>query len=294
LLLINLRAEQLNMVKFGASLLSWILPEWKAVEGAYAIQKTAAAGFDVLEILLPPSMKINTKTVRKQLQEHHIQAICSFNLPANCHIPFYPDQAYDAIKSALNKAAELESTILAGVLHSGIGVFSGSVKTAEETETVVQVLALCADYASRLGVTMCLEPVNRYESYVCTCAADVLDLVEQVGSTALALHLDTFHMNIEEDNFRDPVINSGSHLKHMHITESNRGMPGEGNVHWDDLFEALAKINYDGALVLENFSSAINGMAERVNLWHPSRYNAQDLAEGSLAFIKQKALDYGL
>jgi len=282
------------MVKFGASLLSWILPDWKAIEGAYAIQKTAAAGFDVLEILLPPSMNINTTVVRKQLKEHHIQAICSFNLPASCHIPFYPDQAYDAIKSALEKAAELESAILAGVLHSGIGVFSGAVKTAEETETVIQVLALCADYAGRLGITMCLEPVNRYESYVCTCAADVLDLIEQVGSPALALHLDTFHMNIEEDNFRDPVINSGAHLKHMHITESNRGMPGEGNVDWDDLFEALVKINYDGALVLENFSSAINGMAERVNLWHPSRHNAQDLAEGSLAFIKQKALDYGL
>lgn len=282
------------MVKFGASLLSWILPDWKAIEGAYAIQKTAAAGFDVLEILLPPSMNINTTVVRKQLKEHHIQAICSFNLPASCHIPFYPDQAYDAIKSALEKAAELESAILAGVLHSGIGVFSGAVKTAEETETVIQVLALCADYAGRLGITMCLEPVNRYESYVCTCAADVLDLIEQVGSPALALHLDTFHMNIEEDNFRDPVINSGGHLKHMHITESNRGMPGEGNVDWDDLFEALVKINYDGALVLENFSSAINGMAERVNLWHPSRHNAQDLAEGSLAFIKQKALDYGL
>ncbi|RAJ24575.1 sugar phosphate isomerase/epimerase family protein [Pedobacter cryoconitis] len=282
------------MVKFGASLLSWVLPEWKAIEGAYAIQKTAAAGFDLLEILLPPSMNIDTATVRKQLKENQIQAICSFNLPANCHIPFYPDQAYEAIKSALDKAAELESAILAGVLHSGIGVFSGAVKTTQENEILVQVLAVCADYASRLGITMCLEPVNRYESYVCTCAADVLDLIEQVGSPALALHLDTFHMNIEEDNFRDPVLNSGSHLKHLHITESNRGMPGEGNVNWDDLFAALAKINYDGALVLENFSSSIPGMSERVNLWHPSRHNAQELAEGSLAFIRQKALDYEL
>lgn len=282
------------MVKFGASLLSWVLPEWKAIEGAYAIQKTAAAGFDLLEILLPPSMNIDTATVRKQLKENQIQAICSFNLPANCHIPFYPDQAYEAIKSTLDKAAELESGILAGVLHSGIGVFSGAVKTTQENEILVQVLAVCADYASRLGITMCLEPVNRYESYVCTCAADVLDLIEQVGSPALALHLDTFHMNIEEDNFRDPVLNSGSHLKHLHITESNRGMPGEGNVNWDDLFAALAKINYDGALVLENFSSSIPGMSERVNLWHPSRHNAQELAEGSLAFIRQKALDYEL
>jgi D-psicose/D-tagatose/L-ribulose 3-epimerase len=290
----EIKIVRIFMVKFGASLLSWILPEWKAIEGAYAIQKTAAAGFDVLEILLPPSMNIDTVTVRKQLQDHHIEAICSFNLPADSHIPFYPDKAYSAIKSALDKTAELESTILGGVLHSGIGVFSGSVKTTEENKTLVQVLSASAAYANRLGITMCLEPINRYESYVCTRASDVLDLIEQIGSPAIALHLDTFHMNIEEDNFRDPVIDSGRHLKYMHITESNRGMPGEGNVHWDDLFESLAKIKYDGALVLENFSSSIDGMAGKVSLWNPSRYNAEDLALGSLAFIKRKALEYGL
>ncbi|WP_214227849.1 sugar phosphate isomerase/epimerase family protein [Pedobacter sp. B4-66] len=282
------------MVKFGASLLSWILPEWKAKEGAYAIQKTAAAGFDLLEILLPPSMEIDTATVRKQLADSNIQAVCSFNLPTDCHIPFYPEKAYNALKSALHKASELESEILAGVLHSSIGVFSGSMRTASETETVVQVLSASAAYAAKFGITMCLEPINRYESYVCTSAAEVLEWIDLIGSPALALHLDTFHMNIEEDNFRDPVISAGRHLRHLHITESNRGMPGEGNVHWDDLFESLANIKYNGALVLENFSSSINGMAEKVNLWRPSRHNAEGLAKGSLAFIKQKALEYDL
>lgn len=282
------------MVKFGASILSWILPDWKATEGEYAIKKTAAAGFDVLEILLPPSREIDTATVRKQLKENGIEAVCSYNLQSDSHIPFYPEKALGDIIWALDRAKELESPILAGVLHSGIGVFSGAVKTAKEQEIVVQVLSTAADHAKGLGITICIEPINRYESYVCNVGNDVLTIIDQVGSDALALHLDTFHMNIEEENFTDPVINAGLHLKHLHITESNRGMPGEGNVHWDDLFRALANIKYDGAIVLENFSSSIKGMSERVNLWQPSKHNADELAAGSLAFIKKKALEHGL
>jgi len=282
------------MIKFGASILSWILPDWKAKEGAYAIEKTAAAGFDLLEILLPPSREIESQSVLRQLQDHGITAICSYNLPAKSHIPTYPDQALSDIKWALDKAKELNSPILAGVLHSGIGVFSGAVKTADEQNTIVKVLAAAADHAAQLGITICIEPINRYESYVCNVAKDVLKLIEQVGSESLAVHLDTFHMNIEEENFVDPILASGQHLKHLHITESNRGMPGEGNVRWDDLFKALKSINYQGALVLENFSSSIPGMSERVNLWQPSNHDADELAKGSLAFIKEKALQYDL
>jgi D-psicose/D-tagatose/L-ribulose 3-epimerase len=282
------------MIKFGASLLSWVLPSWNAEAGLYAIQKTAGAGFDVLEILLPPSMEIDTNTVKKQLKDHQIQALCSFNLPKDCHIPFYPEKAYDILKAALNKASELESPILAGVLHSSIGVFSGAVKTNSENETVCQVFSSIATYAEKLGIVLCLEPVNRYESYVCTNALDVLELIKQVDAPSLALHLDTFHMNIEEDNFRDPVIHAGLLLKHLHITESSRGMPGEGNVDWDALFNALAEIKYEGALVLENFSTSIHGMAERVSLWHPSRHDADQLAIGSLAFMKRKTKEFNL
>ena len=282
------------MVKFGASLLSWVLPEWNAKAGLYAIEKTAAAGFDVLEILLPPSMEIDTKTVRKQLKDNHITAVCSFNLPPDCHIPLYPEKAYCMIKAALDKAAALGSDILGGVLHSSIGVFSGSVRSPSENETLYQVMSMAGGHAAGLGIAMCLEPVNRYESYICNCTADVLELIEQVDSPAIALHLDTFHMNIEEDNFREPVVNAGRYLRHLHLTESNRGMPGEGNVHWDELFESLATIQYEGALVLENFSTSIKGMAEKVKLWHPSRHNADDLAAGSLAFLKVKARDYDL
>jgi len=281
-------------VKFGASILSWIPPKWTAEGGLYAIQKTAAAGFDLLEILLPPSMDIDTQTVKKQLKNHNLGAVCTFNLPASSHIPFYPKEATLMMKAMLNKTADLDLNFMGGVLHSGIGVFSGEPKTEKEEETVCEVWANVADYAQKLGITIGIEPINRYESYVCTGAEETLRMIKRTKAPNLALHLDTFHMNIEEDNFYNPVIAAGKRLKHIHMTESNRGMLGEGNVDWDSLFRGLATIDFTGNLVLENFTSQVEGMASAVSLWRPSKYNADQLAAGSLQFMKTKASKFGL
>ncbi|WP_026463943.1 sugar phosphate isomerase/epimerase family protein [Adhaeribacter aquaticus] len=279
-------------VRFGASLLSWIPPRWTPEGGLYAIEQTAQAGFDLLEILLPVSMEFNSEEVKKQLRSNRLEAVCSLNLPSNCHIPFYPKQATFLMKQALEKTAALEVDLLCGVLHSGIGVFSGNVLTPEEENIICEVWAEVANYAQTLGITIAIEPINRYESYVCTSAAETLALINRVNMPNLALHLDTFHMNIEESNFYDPVIAAGTQLKHVHMTESDRGMLGEGNVHWDDLFRSLVAINFKGNLVLENFSSQIPGMATAVSLWRSSKYNAQELATKSLAFMQNMAAKY--
>ena len=281
-------------IKFGASILSWIPPKWTAEGGLYAIQKTAEKGFDLLEILLPPSMDIDTKTVKKQLKEYNLEAVCTLNLPTDCHIPFYPKAATTLIKSALDKAAEMDVTFLGGVLHSGIGVFSGQPITKSEKDTVCEVWTDVAAYAKTLGITIGIEAINRYESYVCTTAADTLEMIKATGADNLVLHLDTFHMNIEENNFYDPIIEAGSRLRHIHMTESNRGMLGEGNVHWDDLFRGLAAIDFTGNLVLENFTSKVQGMASAASLWRESAYDADELATGSLKFMKEKATEYNL
>ncbi|SHM09405.1 D-psicose/D-tagatose/L-ribulose 3-epimerase [Chryseobacterium contaminans] len=274
-------------IKFGASLLSWITPLWNAESGKYAIEKTAQAGFDLIEILLPGSMDFDAATVKKQLKKNHLKAICSLNLPKDAHIAFYPEAAEKLIKKAIDKVDELETQLLAGVLHSGIGVFTGKPLTENEKEIIAKVWCNVADYAQARNIDIAIEPINRYESYVCNTAENVLELIKKTGKSNLFLHLDTFHMNIEENNFYDPIINSGKLLKHIHVTESHRGMLGEGTVNWEEFFSALKKINFEGNLVLENFSSSIPGMQEKVSLWQKSPYNAQELAEGSLAFLKK-------
>ncbi|KUJ49739.1 sugar phosphate isomerase/epimerase family protein [Chryseobacterium sp. JAH] len=273
-------------VKLGASLLSWITPNWNPESGKYAIEKTAKAGFDLIEILLPTSMEFNSKEVKQQLKDNNLEVVCSLNLPKEAHIAFYPDVAENLIKKAIDKTSELETDFLGGVLHGGIGAFTGNPLTENEAEIIVEVWSNVADYAKEKGVNIGIEPINRYESYVCNTAGNVLDLIKKTGKGNLFLHLDTFHMNIEENNFYDPIILAGNKLKHVHITESHRGMLGEGIVNWTEFFKALQEINFEGNLVLENFSSSIPGMQQMVSLWQKSNYDAEELAEGSLRFIK--------
>jgi D-psicose/D-tagatose/L-ribulose 3-epimerase len=271
---------------FGTTILSFI-PGWSAEGGRFAIEKTAEYGFDMLEIILPASLDFDAKTTKKQLDNKGIIGRCTLNLPSNCHIPLYPNEALVLIKKALDKVSEMNGDFLGGVLHSAIGTFTGNPCTKEEKLIIQQVFAEVAAYANKRNITIAPEPINRYESYVFTSADEVLDMIEVIGADTIGLHLDTFHMNIEEKNFYDPIIRAGSKLKHIHITESDRGMTGEGNVHWDDLFEALAKIDYQGPLVLENFSSEIEALVGPTSLWRPSKYKSEDLAKGSLAFMRK-------
>ena len=191
---------------FGASILSWIPPMWTPEAGLFAIQQASAAGFDLLEILLPPSMEFDAPTVKRQLKQHGLKATCSLNLPKEAHIPFYPKKATCLIKEALDKASELEVDYLGGVLHSGIGVFSGKQRTQEEENTLCEVWAEVAEYAARSGITIGIEPINRYESYMCTSAEEVLRFIKRVNAPNLSLHLDTFHMNIEETSFMNRLL----------------------------------------------------------------------------------------
>ncbi|WP_294321636.1 sugar phosphate isomerase/epimerase family protein [uncultured Chryseobacterium sp.] len=275
-------------IKFGASLLSWMTPVWNPEAGKYAIEKTAKTGFDLIEILLPPSMEFNAKEVKQQLKNNQLDVVCSLNLPKEAHIAFYPKTAESLIKQAVDQVSELETDFLGGVLHGGIGVFSGNPLTEHEAEIITQVWSCIADYAKEKGVNIGIEPINRYETYVCNTAQNVLDLIAKTGKENLFLHLDTFHMNIEENNFYDPIILAGKKLKHIHMTESHRGMLGEGTVNWDQLFAALKEIDFEGNLVLENFSSSVPGMQQMVSLWQQSPHDADALAAGSLQFVKSR------
>jgi len=276
----------MTMLKFGTSYLSFI-PVWNPEGGLYAIKKTAEYGFEMLEICLPTSLNFAPGTVKKQLANYGIEGRCSLNIPADCHMPLYPEKALKLIKAAIDIVAEMEGNFLGGVLHSAIGEFTGNPCSANERNIVRQVFTELAVFAGERNIVIAPEPINRYESYVFTAADEVLTMIDEIGAPNIGLHLDTFHMNIEETSFYYPVIRAGKWLKHIHVTESDRGMTGEGNVHWDDLFKALSEINYQGPLVLENFSSEIKELVGPTSLWRSSKYNSEDLAKGSLAFMKK-------
>ncbi len=271
---------------FGTSYLSFI-PYWTPEGGKYSIEKASEYGFDMLEINLPTTLDFDINTVKKQLKTNNIDARCSLNLPADCHMPVYPEKALKLIQSAIDIVSEMGGDFLGGVLHSSIGHFTGHPCTSNEREIIKQVFTELAIYAQEHNVSIAPEPINRYESYVFTAADEVLGMIDEINMPNIGLHLDTFHMNIEETNLYDPIIKAGERLKHTHITESDRGMTGEGNVNWDLFFKALSEIDYQGPLVLENFSSEIKELVGPTSLWRPSKYNSEDLAKGSLKFMKK-------
>lgn len=278
--------------KLGAGTLSWVCPPWNSESGLYAIQQTANAGFDLIEILLPNDLNFDAETVKKQLKQFNIGVVCGMNLSADYHIPTHPKAAIQLIKGGIDLCRTLESPYLGGVLHSAIGVFSGKQRTPEEENVLFEVWGEIGQYAKKYGITIGIEPINRYESYMCTGAEETIELIRRSGAENIGLHLDTFHMNIEEQDFYNPIISAGDLLKHIHMTENDRGMLGEGHVDWGQLFTALNEINYQGRLVLENFSNSIPYMTETVSLWRPSSHDASDLAKGSLRFMRQMINDY--
>jgi D-psicose/D-tagatose/L-ribulose 3-epimerase len=156
------------------------------------------------------------------------------------------------------------------------------------------VLAEIASYANEKRITLAIEPINRYETYLFNVVEDALALIEKVGAPNLKLHVDTYHMNIDKHGFYQPTKLAGDRLIYVHASDSDRGTVGEGNVRWDDFFRALAEINYEGPLVLESFSSVVPEMIAVSCMWRPSMMGIDEMVSRSLQFLKAKATNYGL
>ena len=167
--------------------------------------------FDLLEILLPPSMEFDAPIVKRQLKQHGLKATCSLNLPKEAHIPFYPKKATCLIKEALDKASDWRLITWEVSYIPASGSFPANSETQEEEKyTFVRYGQRLPNTPARSGITIGIEPINRYESYMCTSAEEVLRFIKCVNAPNLSLHLDTFHMNIEETSFYEPVIAAGS------------------------------------------------------------------------------------
>lgn len=108
-----------------------------------------------------------------------------------------------------------------------------------------------AAYAQSKNLTLAVEPINRFETYMITTVDDALRFVSEVDANNVKINLDTFHMNIDEPNLPNAIRKAGEKLIHMHIADSNREAPGRGHTNFKALMEALKEINFSGMLVLE-------------------------------------------
>jgi len=281
------------MSRFGAHAFVWI-GEWTTDSGNHAIEQAGEVGFDFVEIPLLKPASFDVKSHREALRAAGIEATCSLTLPDDVHMPVNPQGAKDFLVSALDKVAELGSSYLGGCTAYSLGTLTGKPPTPEERQTVVECLTEVAAEAEQRGITLALEACNRYETYLYNSLADTRDTIKKVGADNLKLHADTYHMNIEEEGFYTPILETADVLDYIHMSESHRGLVGTGTVQWDDVWRALAKIEFKGSLVLESFAAINPDLAAATCLWRPPNQPADVLAREGLAFLRSGAAKHGL
>ena len=151
-----------------------------------------------------------------------------------------------------------------------------------------------AAYAGDKGVRLGIEPVNRYETYLINTTEQAIDLLDRIGRDDMFIHLDTYHLNIEEESFGKAIRMAGSRMEYIHLSESHRGTPGTGTVDWDDVFSALADIGFTGALVMESFVSLNEDIARATCMWREIVKDPKKMINDGIAFLGGKAREYKL
>lgn len=276
------------MPKFGANAFIWI-EDWSTDKGNYAIQEASRLGFDLLEIPLMHPWDFDSESHIKQLQKTPIEITASVILPSEAHIPSHPEQAKKFLFDVLEKLDSVGGTCLCGCIAVAGGVFTGYPPTEDEKQSIIDIMGELTHKASQKGITIGLECVNRYETYLLNRLEDGYEIIEAVNADNFILHADTYHMNIEENNFYDPLVKFKDVLGYIHMSESHRGLIGTGTVNWAEIFEGLAAANYSGPLVLESFSANNPDLMAAIRLWHPAEESPEFLATEGLKFLQKWA-----
>ena len=280
-------------MEFGAHAFVWV-GDWAPASAQKAVAGAAAAGLDFLEIPLLRPEEFSPEETRRMLSDHGIGATFSLGLPAEAALPERPREAEDFLLRALDQVAATGSDRLTGVVYGSLGLLPGRPPTETDYETVAAVLRRVAAAAGDRGIRLGIEPVNRYETFLVNTTAQGLALLDRIGAANSFLHLDTYHMNIEEESFGQPIREAGDRLGYIHLSESHRGTPGSGTVDWDNTFRALAAIDYQGALVLESFVALHPDIARATCMWRDVVGNPATLVRDGLAFLHEKAAAAGL
>lgn len=263
---------------------------WAPEDAELAISSTAKAGFDLIEIPALDPSRIDIADTKQRLDAHGLKAGFSlgltFETDINSEDSACVERGRATLMSALEVARGVGSSYLGGVLFGALGKYPAPV-TDRARANSASVIKELAQEAARDDIVVGLEFVNRYESNLLNTVQQTLDYMDVVDEANVVVHADVYHMNIEENGFRKPLLLCGDRLGYVHIGESNRGYLGEGTIDFGEVFEALADVDYTGPMTFESFSSAVvdpqlsNTLAVWRNLWSDS----MDLATHARAFI---------
>jgi len=278
------------MNKLGVHALVWV-GGWSHDECERAIAQTAEIGFDLIEIPALDPASIDTAFTRKMLDKYRLGTTLSLGLDASTDISS-GDRDQQArgearLMQVLSVARDIGATHVCGILYSAFQKYFEP-PTEAGIAGSVEVLRRIGEAAAQHGITIGLEVVNRYESNVLNTAAQAVAFARRVALPNVKVHLDTYHMNIEEADIESALIDSAAMLGYVHIGESGRGYLGAGNIDFDRVFRGLAKAGYEGPITFESFSSTVvnQQLSGILAIWRNLWEDSADLARHAKGFIE--------
>ncbi|HEY6290026.1 MAG TPA: sugar phosphate isomerase/epimerase family protein [Terriglobia bacterium] len=255
-------------------------------------------GFDGVELFLSPDEPADIPSVRKVLDDLGLERTACSVLPRDSNPvsaqPEVRERGREVLKRCVERTAELGARLICGPIYAGLGVMTGRRRTEDEWKWAVDNLQAAAQQARALGVTLCVEPLNRFETYFLNTQQDAARLVRAVGAPNVKVHFDTFHANIEEQNPAASVRAIAGELGHVHISENDRGVPGTGHNDWSGILSALREVGYDGWLTIESFAQPEPDLAAAAAIWRDLAPSGDELALQGLQFIKGLSRQLGI
>lgn len=278
-------------MKFGVNTFVWVSPCTTAAVKDLA-PKVKSLGFDILELACENPQLIDVQQVKRELENNSLMPIIcgAFGPDRNlCSAdPQFVENAKNYICWLIDAAAELGSPVVCGPMYSSVGKahLEDEAARAAEWDRAVSGVREMAQYAKAKDVKLALETLNRFETDMLNVVSQGLEFIAQTGMDNVGFHLDTFHMHLEEKNSGDAIRLANQKIYHFHACENDRGVPGTGQVHWDEVARALKDVNYDGPVVIESFTSQVKEIARAVCIWREIAPSQDAIAIQGLNFLK--------
>ena len=250
-------------------------------------------GFQTVEIPIEDPSHINAAHVRAELDKAGLAcgSICACMGPGRDFRGTAEEQKTAMVycKALIDQAVVLGCPSLIGPVYSVVGKADAvePKQQPKEWALVVKNLKVLAKYAEKKGVQICVEPLNRFETDFLNTCDQGLKLIADVGSPALKLHLDTFHMNIEEKSQAAAIKKAGKHLAHFHACGTDRGTPGNDSLQWEPIVKALKSIKYTGDVVIESFTTDVKVIARAAAIWRRMEPTRDEIAVKGLKNLKK-------
>lgn len=235
------------------------------------IKTAKELGYDGVEFPLLDPESFDVGKYRKLVEDLDIVPLFATGISSETDISSADakvrDRGMKHLKACIDVVAEFKAPYLSGVIHSPWGLVMRKDEADGRIGRIIDSLRAIADYAERHGIAINLEVLNRFESYVFNTIEEGVGFLKRVNRKNVRLHFDTFHAHIEEKSVLHALKRGGQHIGHVHFSENDRGIPLTGQVHWDEVYEGLTAIGYDGWICLESFVNANCEVGEGTNIW---------------------------